>query len=519
MASYNLTGIPADYPVPMTAVEIRFGTGPSGGTGGPYTALIIGNRTNAGNATVDTVVYGPSSNPPLQTEQDVIALCGAGSEAHRLYRRFVEVNKATQVSIICPAEAGGAAPGTITLTLATTAAAPDVLRIYVLNEFVDVPIATSAVPGDIAIAAAQRINNQAHWPVTANPSGSTIVITSKNLGPRANEIRVRALMLKAASMTVAGAATSTALSGGATSDDWTNVAATIAPSRFYYIVSPSNDIAGHTFDDLLTQVMEQALPANGRRQLIISGHVGTQNAAATIAANAAVNSVRARIVWQQESDWGTAGELAAQFAGARALFDTTRTPKFNFDGFGSTSATQQFWKVTPQSQQARRPTGGANGSIAAAVNNGLVCIATTTDGTGTYVVMDVTTKHRNGSNYDYRDRDGHITTVCDFFADECLGILDDMRVGKNLVSDPPAGVIVEDPDTVYPRLIAARLGALIQQYGDEGKFKNVPSILESLHVQVSAANQSRSEGYVRVQVVNLHHQAMLLIDEASSLTS
>jgi phage tail sheath gpL-like len=516
MGSYNVTGIADDYAVPITAVEIRFGQGPSSGTGGPYTALLIGNKTSAGSATVDTVIYSPTSTPPLQTEADAIALFGAGSEAHRMYRRFVDVNPTTQVSIIAPAEASGAAASTIPLVLGTTATGPGILRIFVLDEYVDVQISTGDLPATTAASAVQAINNKSHWPVTASASSATVTLTSKNLGPRANEIRCRAIMLQSPGMTVSGAATSTAMINGATTDDWTNALATIAASRFYYIVSPSSDITAHTFDDLITQVLTQALPINGRRQLVITGSVGTQNAASTIAANSAVNSARVRIVWQEASDWGTAGELAAHFAAARSLFDTTRTPKYNFDGFGSTSDTQQFWKVTPQSQHSKRP---SPATVAAAVNNGLTPVATLADGSGTYVVMDVTTKHKSGSNYDYKNRDGHITTVCDFFADEVGVVLDDMRVGKNLVTDPPAGVIVQDPDTVYPRIIKSRIGAIVQRYGDDGKFKNVPSIIASLVEQVSATNQSRSEGYAKVQVVNLHHQATFLVDEASSLTS
>jgi hypothetical protein len=520
VAPINLTGLPADYPVPLTAVEIRFGMGPSGGSGGPYTALIIGNKTSAGTASTN-IVY-PNETTSMGTEADVISLFGPGSEAHRLYRKFVQVNQSTQVYIIAPPEDVSAVAGTLTLTLATTATAPGVLRTFVEDEFVDVPIATGDTPSAIATAAAQKINNQTTWAVTCTPSSATYVINSKNLGPRANEIRVRAVMLGAPGMTVSGAATSTPLASGATADSWTTALAAIAPFRFYYIISPSSSISGTTFDDLLTQVLAQALPVSGNRQIVVTGHVGTQNAASTIAANTAVNTARARIVWQEESEW-TAGELAAQFAGARALFDTSRSPKYNFDGFGATPSTQQFWKVPPQSQSSKRPTSGVTGSIASAVNNGLTCIATLRGGTGTYVVMDVTTKHKNSTNYDYRNRDGHITTVCDFFADQAEIILDDMRSGKNLVSDPPQGSIITDPDTVYPTLIKARIIGLINSHdsanGGDGWFKNVETMKAGTRFQISPTNQSRSEGYVPAQVTNLHHQATLLVDDVSSATA
>src|SRR3954470_390770 len=108
-AHYPMTGVSDSYAVPGTLVEIRFGVGPSGGANQERVALIIGNKTSAGTATVDTVVYGPTSQPPMRTETDVIALFGTGSEAHRMYRRFVAVNKSTPVYIIAPTASGGTA--------------------------------------------------------------------------------------------------------------------------------------------------------------------------------------------------------------------------------------------------------------------------------------------------------------------------------------------------------------------------------------------------------------------------
>ncbi|MFA5186332.1 MAG: hypothetical protein WC551_07655 [Patescibacteria group bacterium] len=516
----NLTGLPSSYAVPLTAIEIRFGMGPSAGGAGVYSALLIGNKTSSGSAAAATVY--PNSTTAMSTENDVITLFGPGSEAHRMYKRFVASNGgATTCYIVAPAEDAGASVGTITLTFATTATGPGVSRTYVGDEFVDVGISTTDTPAEIATAVAQAINNESNWAVTAEAPGgapTTVLITSKNKGPRVNEIRVRSIIIGTPATTVSGAATSTALSGGATEDDWTNTLAEILSSRYYYIVSPSTSVAGHTFDDLLSQVLTQALPVNGTRQVVIAGSVDTQSNASTVAANALVNTPRARIIWQESSEW-TAGELAAHYAGAKALFDTTRSPKFNFDGFGSTNTTQQFWKIPPQSLKAKRPTAGISGSISAAVNNGLTCIATLKDGSGTYVVMDVTTKHKNAGNYDYRNRDGHITTVCDFFADDCEVVLDEMRIGKNLVDNPPQGTILTDPDTVYPALVGARVKKIIDDYGEDGKFKHVETIKAGTYWQISAVNQSRSEGYVPAQVANLHHQAVLLVDDVSTLTA
>ncbi len=56
MASINLTGLAANDPVPGFYQEILFGVGPVGGFSGSYSILLIGNRTSAGTATLDTVV-------------------------------------------------------------------------------------------------------------------------------------------------------------------------------------------------------------------------------------------------------------------------------------------------------------------------------------------------------------------------------------------------------------------------------------------------------------------------------
>ena len=86
--SIQLTGIPSNYATPGDFLELNLGVGPAGIGTGEYGALIIANKTDAGKGTVDTYVYGPNTDPPAQSETDVIDLAGAGSEAHRLCRRF-----------------------------------------------------------------------------------------------------------------------------------------------------------------------------------------------------------------------------------------------------------------------------------------------------------------------------------------------------------------------------------------------------------------------------------------------
>jgi phage tail sheath gpL-like len=514
MTSQQLTGVPSNYAVPATLIELRFGQGPAGGSTGAKEALIWGNALASLSADCN-IVYGINSTPPCRNEQDVIDLFGSGSEIHREYMRWVKVNQSTPVNLIATLEGDGASAASKTVTLGGTATGPGVARVIVEDDAVDVAISTGDALATIAAAAVQATNDQSKWPVTAAVGSPTtkIVFTSKNKGLRANEIRCRVVIVGNCGVT-SDTLTSTALSGGLVTDDWTTALGVVNPTEYYYHVSPSSDITNHTFDDLLAQVLTQELPITGIRQVVVTGHVGTQSAASTVAANSAVNTARARIVWQEESEL-TAGELAASFLAAKALFETTRSKSYNFDGFGATSDTQQFWKVPPQSQQSKWPTGGVTGSINAAVNNGLTPIAVSKGGTGTYVVMDVTTKHKNGANYDYRNRDGHITTVADFYAADVEPVLTETRTGKKLIANPPAGTIPQDPDSVYPALIKARVSHVTDGYAND--LKNVETIKLNTTWEVDSTNASRSVGYVPLQVVNLHHQAALLIDDVSSL--
>ena len=94
----SITGLSADDPVPGSYLQIDFAQGEAAGSGGPIEVLLMGNLLSTGSATVDTIVYGPDSIVQLVTEQDAIDLFGTGSELHRMFRRFVRVNKTT----ICP---------------------------------------------------------------------------------------------------------------------------------------------------------------------------------------------------------------------------------------------------------------------------------------------------------------------------------------------------------------------------------------------------------------------------------
>ena len=124
-ASIQLTGLSSADPVPGEYVEVAFAQGPASLATGTDKVLIIGGllTTGAGSA---SVVYGPDTAVPMLTSDDAALLFGAGSELHRMIRRFMKMNTTTPVYAIAVAENGSgvAATGTITVATTATGAAP-----------------------------------------------------------------------------------------------------------------------------------------------------------------------------------------------------------------------------------------------------------------------------------------------------------------------------------------------------------------------------------------------------------
>jgi len=507
-----LTGITDNYVVPGSYVEIRFGMGPSGGNSGPNPILLIGNKTAAGDATVDTVVYGPSSNGPLLTEQDCISRFGTGSEIHRMYRRVVQINKTTPVYAIAAAESAGT-NATLIMNVTVAVSAQGTIRLYVQDEYVDIPTTATDTLTTIAAAAAVAVNNKSFWAVTATSALGVLTLTSKNKGPRNNDLRARWFIVQGTPGYTLDTNVSTSFTSGATSDDWTNALATALPGFYYYNVSPSNATAGNTLTSLMNQVTTQAQPVTGIRQKVITAWVGTQSSGSTVAAT--LNNPRCEIYWSQSNEW-TSGEIAAHAAAAEALFEG-RSPSYNMDSFGNQPASQGYWFVpAPSTQTAWPGSAGTN----TALNNGLTPVGVNPAGFGTYIVMRATTKHKNGASFDYRSRDSHITTVADAIANDLVAMMETrFRGGKKLAADLPPGALATDPSVIRPNIIRSGILQILNDYDNAGHLKNLATIKSSLQVYVDPTVPTRSDSYLQLQVVNLHHQACVLIDDTSSLTA
>lgn len=497
------TGFAASDPVPGAVLEINFAQGEAAGSSADLPALLIGNKLSAGSGAVETI-YGPDTPVQVQTEDQVIAVFGAGSELHRMFRRFVAVNRTTSVYFIAPTESGGTAAA-LTVAVANNATGNGNLRCYVGDEFVDVAIVSGDTPTVIGDALEDAINAQTHWPVTAVNTTGSVALTAKQKGPRGNEIRVQTT-ITAGIATTATQGAGAPLAGGATADSFSNVLAAILAQRFYRIVCP--DMGATLLGAVVTQVNTQALPVTGIRQRVFAGSVDTLANTITVATGR--NAARCAIVWAKDADW-TSAELAANAAAVAALYETKPNPRCNFAGFGNDAATQAAWTFPAPRKTASHPT---RTDIKSALNNGISPIGVAANG-ATYLVDLITTRSLSGSTADYRIRDFHKVTVCDYFGDDLLAKLALSFSGRKLKDDVPQGSPPPGPDVVTPNLVRSAVNRLINDYDNNDLLQDVATIKADLVVQRETSPRTRMGIRIPLRPVDVAKQFAAIIDQVA----
>lgn len=500
----TLPGLTANDPVPGAYLQINFAQGEAAGSGSPIEVLLMGNKLSTGSATVDTTVYGPDTSVQLQTEQDAINLFGTGSELHRMFRRFVDVNRDTTVRAIAVAESAGA-QATGIIQFVGTATAPGSAKIFVHDEFIEIPIDTLDTPTVAAAAAVTAINQQTHWGVTASNAAGVLTLTAKQKGLRGNDIRFMPSISPSIGMSIP-TAVDTAMSGGTVADSNSNALDTIEAQKYYYIVSAASDAT--QFGALVTQIGTQAAPTTGIRQRAFAGSVDTLANATTFATGR--NSARADIVWSEKSPW-TPSELAANMAAVVTLFETAPNPRTNFAGFGNDAVTQPYWFMPRPRLDSAVP---SRTSIKSALNNGLTPIGVNPNGS-TYIVNLITTRSLNGAINDYRIRDHHKVTICDFFGEDLLAKATLNFSGMRIGDDAPAGAQQPGPDVVTPSRFRNAVFTLLDVYAENDLLQRLAEIKVGTVVQRETNPSTRMGIRIPLQPVDNAYQFAIAIDQVA----
>lgn len=186
--------IPASLRNPLFYAEV----GQPKGAGVPLrTTAIVGQRiTGQGTGTNDTVYEVFSAD-------DVAALCGVGSAAHRMAYHYLAEDKTPQQLLVVPiADAGGSAAGTKTLTFTfssgATLTASGTVNFLIDGQSLKVNVTAGMSLTDIGKAVEDAIGKDeagavalgSMLPVTCAATAGAIAFTSRNLGALANDIRI-----------------------------------------------------------------------------------------------------------------------------------------------------------------------------------------------------------------------------------------------------------------------------------------------------------------------------------------
>lgn len=499
----NIPGLPANDPVPGTYLDIQFAQGPASSGSTVYNAILIGNKLPTGSALDDGyAVYGPDTDVQLVTEEDCIQLFGAGSELHRMWRRFNAVNKSTALYAVCVKESTGV-QATGDLVFSGTATAAGTVRVFVGTASVDAGIVSGDSPTVIAAAVADAINGQSSWAVTASALSGTVTLTAKQKGLRGNAIDFQCQIIGYGTGVSVSPGTNTRLSGGTVADSNLNALAAIASTSYYYQVSAAEDAT--QVGSLADQIDSNAAPIIGIRNRGVFGAIGSLAATTTIATG--INAARMECVWQQNSDM-TPAELAANDAAIYALQEQSlgAPHSLNYDSYGLDSSTASTWFVPAP----RDGTVVSRASVKSALMNGITPIAVSKPGQS-YLVKRITTRSLSGSVPDYRTRDSHIVTVCDFFGNEVVVQSTLSFSGSTVANDPAPGQQVPGPAVVTPRIFKALLLGVTQDYAARDLIADSAQTIAQTIVERGPAN--RLSALVPLKPIDLLDQIGIIISQ------
>lgn len=513
MASIVLTGLAANDPMPGVYIEENFAQGPAAGSGSPREVILMGNLLPSGTATANTVIYGPDSPVTLQTEQDCITLFGAGSELHRMFRRFTKVNQTTTLRAIAITQSAGA-QATLVLTLTVTATANGTLRVWVGDTSVETAITNGDTPTVIAANAVVNINSITSLPVVASSSSGVLTLTAKQAGLRGNWLRGQALIIVGAGSaigTLVNGVSSTNdafFTGGTTADSNVTALGTMLSTRYYRIVSAAEDAT--QVGAVSAQVALQALPTTGMVERIFVGYVDTISNLITLATG--VNASRCEFTWSRGSGW-TPAELAAHMAAIVSLNEDVAgpNPKCNFAGFGNDATTQAQWPVPAPRDTTLYPT---RPTLVSALNNGISPIGVNANRT-TYLVNRITSRSLSGSTPDYRIRDSHKVTICDFFRDDLGAKTQLQHSGKKIGNDGPPGATPPGPTVVTPKIYKGTINGLIDQYASNDLLQNIDVIKANTIVQPESNPPTRMSARIPLQTIDCLFQFAIAIDQVA----
>lgn len=318
-----IQGFGDDDKVPGPVTEVKYGVGAASVGTAALLMLLVALPTlgGSGTAAADTEIFSVSSPADAATKT------GIGSE---FYVAAVKaLKRKVQLYGIVPAISNPTA-ATVLLTITGTWTSPGAWALRLDGVTISAGITSTNVLADVAALITSTVNGRADLPVVAvqGTGGNTnkVTFTWKSGGLRGNRsiLWIDPTQLPAGcTMAATGGATATGggtyFSGGAGTEDVTNVLGVIGRKWFNYIAcaqaDATNTVRWRTFADA------QAAPMTEKPSFLVFASNDTLSNAATIAVND-MNDPLMQMVWQLNAE-SHPTEIAAAMAAVRCQAEQT----------------------------------------------------------------------------------------------------------------------------------------------------------------------------------------------------
>ena len=303
--------------IPGTYTGYNYYAGPNGLPANIQKVLLIGDVSSAGS-------LAACKPTEVSSEQEAIALAGAGSVLMQMYKAAKKAWKYAQITLLRHAAVTGSA-ATWESTLSGTATAAGIVSVIINGQKISVGVAKTDTAAAVATALAAEVNNTPDAPVTAEAATAKVTLTAKCSGAYVSAAAggLNVSVTSEATGITAGAVSATA---GVGTVDLTTALAAAFPERYHIIVSPVNDETN--LGKLKTHLEAAAAPLEQRGQRAICAMV---SASATAAKTEALkhNYERLHIAAVKNKLNATVWEIAA---GLGAIFASNSKPNVPMNG-------------------------------------------------------------------------------------------------------------------------------------------------------------------------------------------
>lgn len=303
--------------IPGTYTGYNYYAGPNGLPANIQKVLLIGDVSSAGS-------LAACKPTEVSSEQEAIALAGAGSVLMQMYKAAKKAWKYAQITLLRHAAVTGSA-ATWESTLSGTATAAGIVSVIINGQKISVGVAKTDTAAAVATALAAEVNNTPDAPVTAEAATAKVTLTAKCSGAYVSAAAggLNVSVTSEATGITAGAVSATA---GVGTVDLTTALAAAFPERYHIIVSPVNDETN--LGKLKTHLEAAAAPLEQRGQRAVCAMVAASASAAKTEA-LKHNYERLHIAAVKNKINATVWEIAA---GLGAIFASNSKPNVPMNG-------------------------------------------------------------------------------------------------------------------------------------------------------------------------------------------